>query len=144
MANITSKHVLTLEGAKTLAKKAVDKANELRVGGAIAVVDDSGNLMYLERLDGSMPAAANIAIGKAATAAAFKRPTKKLEQVIQQQRPAMQNLSGIPDTPYVPLMGAHPVYYNNEIIGAISVAGAQTGENDEIIAKAAVDSFILE
>ena len=139
MTNIKSKTVLTLEGAKTIAEKAEEKALELNVGGAIAIVDDSGNLIYLESLDGTMPAAANIAIGKAATAAAFKRPTKNLEQVIQQKRLSMLDLSGIPNTPYVPLMGGYPIFHNNEVIGAVSVAGAQTGENDEIIAQAAIE-----
>ena len=144
MTDIQSKQVLTLEGAKRLAAKAVEKAGELKVGGAIAVVDDGGSLIYLERLDGTMPAAANIAIGKAATAAVFKRPTKKLEHLIQRERLAMLDLSGITSTPYVPLMGAYPLIYNGEVVGAVSVAGAETGENDEIIALYAAGSFLLK
>lgn len=135
MSDIKTRKVLTLQAAKKIAAAAAEKAAELQVGGAIAVVDSSGDLIYLERLEGTMPAAANIAIGKAATAAAFRRPTKKLEDLIQTQRLSMLDLSGITSTPYVPLMGAYPIVVDEEIIGAVSVAGAQTGENDEIISQ---------
>lgn len=129
---------LTLHGAKAYAAKAAQKAHELNVPGAIAVVDAWGSLIYLEVLDGTMPAAANITIGKAATAAAFRRPTHLLESLIQEKRMVMQNLSGIPDTPYVPLAGAYPIEEEGEIVGAIGIGGAHTGENDEIIAQYAV------
>jgi len=141
MPFIRSKKVLTLKAAKMIAAIAAGKAVELKVGGAIAVVDDSGSLVYLERLEGTMPAAANIAIGKAATAAIFKRPTRLLEELIQTKRLAMLSINQIPDTPYVPLMGGYPIVVNGEIVGAVAVAGAETGENDEIIAKAASGSI---
>ncbi len=140
--NIRVKKVLTLAAAKKIAATAAEKAAGLNAGGAIAVVDDSGSLIYLERLEGTMPAAAQIAIGKAATAAAFKRPTKHLEKLIQTERVSMLCLNGITDTPYVPLMGAYPVIVNGEIAGAVSVAGAVTGENDDIIAKAASKTLL--
>lgn len=137
--DIKTKQVLTLQAAKKIAARAAEKAAELKVGGAIAVVDDGGNLIYLEKLEGTMPAAANIAIGKAATAAVFKRPTIKLENLIQDQRLAMLSLSEITNTPYVPLMGAYPIEVEGKIVGAVSMAGAETGENDEIIAKYAIE-----
>lgn len=137
MSSLISKKTLSLEAALKIVETAKAKAAEFKVGGAIAVVDESGGLICLERLDGTMPAAAQIAIGKAATSAAFKRPTIKIEELIQQQRLAMLTLGGITDTLYVPLMGAYPIVVDGEIVGAVSVAGAQTGENDEIIALAA-------
>ena len=144
MSYLKSKVHLTLDGAKKLASFAAEKAAELKVGGAIAVVDEAGNLIYLERLEGTMPAASNIAIGKAATAAVFKRPTLKLEKLIHETRPVMAGLQGITQTPYVPLMGGQPILYKGEVIGAISVAGAETGENDESIALYAKESFEKE
>ena len=132
-----TKKGLTLTAAKKIAATAASKAAELNVGGAIAVVDDSGSLIYLERLENTMPAVAQIAIGKASTAAAFQRPTIKIENLIQEQRLSMLVLGGITHTPYVPLMGAYPIVIGNEIVGAVAVAGAKTGENDEIIALAA-------
>ncbi len=97
----------------------------------------------MERWDGSMPAAANITIGKAATAAVFNRPTKRLEALIQDQRISMLDLSGITNTPYVPLMGGYPIVINGETAGAVAVGGAITGENDEIIAKYASETELV-
>ncbi len=54
----------------------------------------------------------------------------------------MLGLNGITNTSYVPLMGAYPIYCYGQIIGAVSVAGAETGENDEIIAKYASEIHI--
>lgn len=138
--NFRVKKVLTLGAAKKIAATAALKASELKVGAAIAVVDDSGSLIYFERLENTMPAAAQIAIGKAATAAAFRRPTISIENLIQELRIPMLVLGGITNTPYVPLMGAYPIMVDGEVAGAVSVAGAKTGENDDIIAKVAAET----
>ncbi len=126
---------LTLNAAKSIASRAVIKAQELGVPAAIAVVDVTGSLIYLEKLDGTMPGASNLAIGKANTAIAFQRETIKLEDLIQQKRIVMLGLNSVIDGPYVPLMGAYPIVFEGQIIGAVAVAGALNGENDEIIAK---------
>jgi glc operon protein GlcG len=139
MELVASKKAITLEAARIILARATEKALELAVPGAIAVVDDAGNLVCLERLDGTMPAASAIAIGKAATSAVFRRPTLLLEQLVQDQRLVMLGLNGITNTPYVPLMGGYPILAGEEVIGAIAVAGARTGENDEIIAKYAAE-----
>jgi len=139
---LLTKKTLSLKAAKLIIETAKAKAKELGVGGAIAVVDESGSLICLERLDGTMPAAAQIAIGKAATAAVFRRPTIKIENLIQEQRLSMITLGGVTDTKYVPLMGAYPIMIDGEVVGAVSVAGAQTGENDELIALAAAETIL--
>ena len=126
---------LTLNAAKSIASRAVIKAQELGVPAAIAVVDVTGSLIYLEKLDGTMPGASTLAIGKAKTAIAFQRETIKLEDLIQQKRIAMVGLNSVIDGWYVPLMGAYPIVFEGQIIGAVAVAGALNGENDEIIAK---------
>lgn len=138
---LIQKHTLTLEAAKSMIAFAILKAQELGVGGAIAIVDDGGHLICLERIDGSMPAAANIAIGKAATAIAFKRPGAILEQTITTDRPVMQILNSVTPFPYVPLKGSYPIIINKEIVGAIAVAGAGNGENDETIALYAISKI---
>jgi glc operon protein GlcG len=140
---LITKKSLSLEAAKKIVATAVAKAKELNVGGAIAVTDEAGVLIYLEKMDGTMPAASQIAIGKAATAAAFKRPTIVLEKLIEEKRITMMSLGGITQTPYVPLMGAYPIEFEGQIVGAVSVAGAQTGENDEIIALAASKTDLI-
>ena len=142
MQKLIEKHTLTLESAKILTGFAISKAQEIGVGGAIAVVDDGGHLICLERIDGTMAAAAGIAIGKASTAIAFKRPGAVLEQTISTQRPAMQTLNSATSDPFVPLMGSYPIEIKGEIVGAIAVAGAKNGENDEAIALYAIEKFL--
>ncbi len=92
-------------------------------------------MIYLEKLDGTIPAASNLAIGKAQTAIAFQRETIKLENLIQQQRLVMLGLQSAIDSMYIPLMGAYPIVYERQIVGAVAVAGALNGENDELIAR---------
>ncbi|HSE40075.1 MAG TPA: heme-binding protein, partial [Acidobacteriota bacterium] len=83
-AQVAQKKGLTLEGARTVIAGAVAEAKRLNApGGVIAVVDEGGNLMALERLDGTFAAGANISIGKARTSALFKRPTKVFEEIIK-------------------------------------------------------------
>jgi glc operon protein GlcG len=137
MADTVSVKNITLSGARKIVATATKEAEELGVGGAIAVVDTTGQLVLLERLDGTMSAASALAFGKATTAVAFKRPTKKLEDLIQSKRIAMLGLQGTIENTYVPLMGAYPIMDGQTIIGAVGIAGAETGENDEIIARAA-------
>ena len=142
MQKLIEKHTLTLEAAKSLIAFAILKAHELGVGGAIAVVDDGGHLICVERIDGTMAAAANIAIGKAATAIGFKRPGAVLEKTITTQRPAMQVLNSVTPAPFVPLKGSYPIEINGEMVGAIAAAGAMNGENDEAIALYAIKEFL--
>jgi glc operon protein GlcG len=139
---LIAKHSLSHEAAKTLIGFAILKAKELGVGGAIAVVDDGGHLICLERIDGTMASAANIAIGKAATAIGFKRPGAILEHTVSTLRPAMQTLNSVTPAPFVPLKGSYPIEIIGEIVGAIAVAGAMNGENDEAIALFATEKFI--
>lgn len=142
MQKLIQKQTLTLEAAKSLIAFATLKAKELGVGGAIAVVDDGGHLICLERIDGTMAAAANIAIGKAATAIGFKRPGTVLEETITKQRPVMQTLISATTAPFVPLKGSWPIEIAGEIVGAVAVAGAMNGENDEAIALYAIEQFL--
>lgn len=69
----------------------------LKAAGVIAVVDAGGNLMAVERLDGTFAAGANVAIGKARTAALFQKPTKFFEDVIAKGRTSMVALSDFTD-----------------------------------------------
>ena len=142
MPKLIQKNTLTLEAAKALIDFAKLKAAALGVGGAIAVVDDGGHLICLERIDGSMVAAANIAIGKAATAVGFKRPGKVLEKSVTDVRVAMQTLGNVTPAPFIPLMGAYPIAIDQQIVGGIAVAGAENGDNDEIIVLYAIDQFM--
>src|SRR5215510_1824309 len=109
-AQVVEKKALTLEGARQIIATAIGEARRLNAPGAvIAVVDDGGNLMALERLDRTFPAGATISIGKARTAATFKRPTRAFEDVIKNGRTAMVAL-----TDFTPLQGGIPIMSGEE------------------------------
>ena len=92
-AQVVEKKALTLEGARQIVATAIGEARRLGApGGAIAVVDEGGNLMVLERLDGTFAAGPTISIGKARTAALFKKPTRVFEDIIKNGRTAMVTL----------------------------------------------------
>lgn len=130
-AQVVDSKSLTIEGAKTVAATAVAEARRLSApGGAIAVVDDGGNLLYLERLDNTFPAAADVAIGKARTAARFRRPTKVLEDAIVSGRTTLLSAAE------TPLQGGVPITVGDRIVGAIGVSGAATAGQDTEIAVA--------
>jgi glc operon protein GlcG len=128
------KKSLTLEGARTViaGAKAYAAANKAP-GGVIAVVDDGGNLIALERLDGTFSAGANISVGKAKTAVMFKRPTKVFEEIIKNGRTAMVAL---PD--FTPLQGGVPITIDGQIVGGVGVSGAASAVQDEELAIAGV------
>ena len=90
---ITDRKTLTLDGARRAIGAAVAQAHKNHAGGVIAVVDDGGNLMALERVDGTFAAGANISIGKARTAALFQKPTRVFEEIIAKGRTAMVALN---------------------------------------------------
>ena len=142
MVKLITKKALSLKAAKMLVGFAFSKAKELKVGAAIALVDDGGHLICLERLDGTIAAAANIAIAKAATAMDFKRPGSVLEETVTIDRPAMKTLNCLTTTPFLPLKGSYPIEIDGNMVGAIAVAGAGTGQNDELIALFAIEKFM--
>jgi glc operon protein GlcG len=136
-AQIAEKKSLNLEGARKAIAAAEAYAKRVNApGGVIAVVDDGGNLIAVERLDGTFAAGANISIGKARTAALFKRPTKFFEEVVKNGRTAMVALND-----FTPLQGGVPIVVDGQIIGAVGVSGAASAAQDEELAIAAADAF---
>jgi glc operon protein GlcG len=136
-AQTAQKKGLTLEGAKkVIAAALADAKSKNAPGAAIAVVDDGGNLVAAERLDNTFAAGANISIGKARTAALFKRPTKAFEDSINKGRTAMTAL-----TDFTPLQGGIPIIVDGQVIGAIGVSGAASAQQDEDIAIAGANAF---
>jgi len=129
-AEVADKKALTLDGAKKVAAAAAAEAARNNEGAAIAVVDDGGNLMYLERIDGTFAAGARISIGKARTAALFKKPTAAFEDIIKNGRTAMVALED-----FTPLQGGVPIELDGKVVGAIGVSGAANQQRDEAVAK---------
>jgi glc operon protein GlcG len=128
---VASKKVLTLEGARRVIASAMAEARKANSGGTIAVVDDGGNLMALERIDGTFAAGANISIGKARTAAIFQRPTKFFEDTIAKGRTSMVALDD-----FTPLQGGVPILLEGLVVGAVGVSGATSAQEDEALALA--------
>ena len=138
-AQVAEKKALTLDGAKRVIAAAVDYAKRNHApGGVIAVVDDGGNLMALERLDGTFAAGANISIGKARTAVLFKKPTRVFEEIIKNGRTAM---TALPDSFFTPLQGGVPIEFDGQIIGGVGVSGAASAQQDEDLATAGANVF---
>ncbi|MBL1256885.1 heme-binding protein [Methylocystis sp. Sn-Cys] len=129
------KFVLTLADAKRVAAAAAEEAQRNGWSVVIAIVDDAGLLIYLERLDGVQPASCDIAQAKARAAALFKRPSKALEETVAGGRVALLSLPHI-----IPVEGGLPLVYEGQVIGAIGVSGVQSFE-DGIVAKAGADAL---
>lgn len=129
--HIAVKHVLTLEGAKTIAAAAAAYAKANGAAPSVAIVDEGGNLLYLARPETSFAAGANVSIGKARTAALFKKPTSFFEDTVNKGRFTM---TALPD--FTPLQGGVPIVHEGHIVGAIGVSGAKSAEQDEQVAKA--------
>jgi uncharacterized protein GlcG (DUF336 family) len=125
-----SKKVLTLDGAKVVAAAAATEARKGNEGASIAVVDDGGNLIYLERIQPTFPMGASISTEKARTAALFQKPTKILEDAIVGGRTPLLNAWS------APLNGGEPIVVDGQVIGAIGVSGASSAARDAVIATA--------
>ena len=131
-AQVAEKKVLTLEGAKKVIAAAEAYAKHSNApGGVIAVVDDGGNLIALERLEGTFSAGANISIGKARTAVMFKKPTKVFEDLINKGRTTMVAVKD-----FTPLQGGIPIVVDGQIVGGVGVSGAASAQQDEELAMA--------
>src|ERR1700757_1237027 len=129
-AELPTKKVLTLGMAKKLVAAAEAEAKKRGATVVIAVVDDGGQLILLERLDDTQVASVEVAMGKARTAAIFRRPSKVFEDQVKNGRVAALALPGA-----TPLQGGVPIIYEGKVIGAIGVSG-NTPQEDEDIAKA--------
>ncbi|MBI4909747.1 MAG: heme-binding protein [Acidobacteria bacterium] len=130
---VMSKRTLTLEGARMAMDAVIAEAKKNNAGGVVAVVDDGGNLMALNRIDGTFAAGANVAIGKARTAALFQKPTKFFEEVIGKGRTSMVALND-----FTPLQGGVPILIDGQIVGAVGVSGANSAAQDEEFARSGV------
>ena len=125
-----AKKTLTLDGAKVIAAAAAAEAKKGNEGGSIAIVDEGGNLMYLERIQPTFPMGATISTEKARTAALFQKPTKVLEDAIVGGRTPLLNVWS------APLNGGEPIVVDGQVVGAIGVSGASSAARDAAIALA--------
>ena len=133
---VTAKHALTLDGARTAAEAAAVFAKANGASPSIAVVDEGGHLLYFTRSADSFAGGANVSIGKAHTAAIFKKPTREFEEIINKGRFTM---TALPD--FTPLQGGVPIFHEGQVIGAIGVSGAKSAQQDEDVAKAGAEAL---
>ena len=124
-----TKTVLSAEDAANIITAA--KAEALAKGWnvSIAVVDEGGYLLHLERADGAPLPSAEIAFLKAKTAAIAKASTKTLEDIVK-DRPAVGLMPG-----RLPVQGGVPILHHGECVGGIGVSGVKSHE-DEVVAMA--------
>lgn len=129
------KPALTAADAATIlaACKAEAEKNSWKV--SIAVVDEGGYLLHLERVDGAPLPSPEIATLKAKTAAIAKTTTKVLEDVVK-DRPAVGLMPG-----RLPVQGGVPIIHNGECVGGIGVSGVKSHE-DEIVANAGLAALL--
>jgi glc operon protein GlcG len=120
--------VLTLEGARRISAAAEAEARRQGWNVCIAVVDFYGNLLHFVRMDDTQSASNEIAIGKARTAAMFRRSSKTMADAVATS-PGMINF------PIVPVQGGLPLTVGGKVVGGIGVSGVKS-QMDEQIAQA--------
>jgi glc operon protein GlcG len=131
LAQLAEKKVLTLAAARKMVAAAEAEALRNNWAGVIAVVDDGGWPILIERMDNAaLVAGVELAPGKARTAALFKRPSQALEDAINNGRIAATTARG-----FVLMKGALPIIVDGQVIGAIGVS-ADTPDHDVQIAQA--------
>ena len=134
-AQTLDKKVLSLAAARKVAEAAEQAARALGKEVVIVVVDDAGIVLLLERMDGAQVASVNVGIGKARTAAIYRRPSRVFEEQIREGRVAALALADA-----TPLQGGVPVVVDGKVVGAVGVSG-DSPQVDEEIAMAGAASI---
>ncbi len=128
------KPCLTSSDVYKMAAACKAEAEKNKWNVTIAIVDDAGILLHLDRLDGASAPTAEVATAKAKTSAITRRPSKFWEDRIK-DRPAFLNFPGV-----LQIQGGLPILHQGECVGAIGVSGVQSHE-DEQVAKAGIDAL---
>jgi len=126
------KKVLTIAGARTVAAAAEAEAMKGGATPALAIVDDGGHVLLVVRPEGTFPAAADVSVLKARTAALFRKETLAFENAVNGGRYALLGVDVM-----TPLMGGVPIVVEGQVVGAIGVSGAKSQQQDDAIARAA-------
>jgi uncharacterized protein GlcG (DUF336 family) len=136
------KYVLSLELAKKMWDAAEKKSVDLGVPITFSVLDEGGNLVLLNRMDGAILISIDIAINKAYTSVLLKMPTDKLTPLTQPGA-SLYGLQFTNNNRLVILGGGYPLKAGNQLIGAVGVSGGSV-EEDMIIAVEALKVFESE
>lgn len=128
-AQLATKKALTLDAAKAIVAAAEAEAKKNNFTMVICVVDDGGNVIMLERMDGTQLGSVQVAQDKAMTALNFKRPTKALEDAVAGGRNAVLKLTGA-----IPIEGGIPITVGGQIIGAVGASGGTSPQDAQVAA----------
>lgn len=128
--NLLERKVLSLAAARKIVAAAEAEAKSRGIGVVIVVVDSSGAIIELARMDAAQVASVNVGIGKARTAAIYRRPSRDFEEQIRNGRVAALALADA-----TPLQGGVPIQVDGQVVGAVGISG-DTPQADEDIAIA--------
>ncbi len=121
-----TKPCLTLEDCRKIGAAAQAEARKNNWIVVVAILDDGGHLLWLERMDGATPFNAQVAMEKGRSAAVSRRTTKNWEDRIAAGRNAVLNM------PVLPVQGGVPIMVGGECVGAVGVSGVQSHEDEQI------------
>ena len=130
-----SRPTLTAEDCRKIAAAAEAEAQAHHWAVAIAILDDGGHLLHFQRMDGVGPYSAEVAQGKARTAALTRHPSKRYEDIIAGGRTAVLSM------PLLAVQGGVPIMAGDTCVGAVGVSGAASHE-DEQVALAGIRAVI--
>lgn len=128
---------INAENAKKVAAGALAEAKKNNWTMAVAITDGGGTLVFLEKMDGTQTGSVDVALGKARTAALFKRPTKVFQDVLAAGGDGLRIL-GLHGA--VPIEGGLPLLLDGKIVGAIGMSGGSSAQ-DGVAAKAGMDAL---
>ncbi|MBP7665701.1 MAG: heme-binding protein [Burkholderiaceae bacterium] len=123
-----TKSVLTLSDVRAIAQAAEAEAQANGWAVTIAIVDDGGHLLWLQRLDGAAPLSAHIGPAKARTAALGRRDSKVYEDMINQGRTSFLSAPALEGM----LEGGVPIMVDGHCVGAVGVSGVKSSEDAQI------------
>jgi len=132
---MNSKKVLSLSDVHTIIQAARTEATQQQWAVCIAIVDDGGHPLALERLDGCAPISAYISLEKARSAALGRRETKTYEDMVNAGRSAFLSAPLL-----TTLEGGVPIIVEGQVIGAVGVSGVKS-DQDAKIAKAGITAI---
>ena len=125
---------INIAAAKKIAAGVLAECAKNSWNVAVAIAEPNGSLVYFERMENTQYASMDIAVGKAKSAATYRRPTRAFADAINKGSPATATLPGVFASP-----GGVPIMVDGKVTGAVGVSGV-TGDQDEQCAKAGLEA----